>query len=118
MVGELCGKFGIVDVAKMPWFIGVASDIFFTFWVAKDKTILGKKPVNRREIFGICNHFIVFTNLFTVFNDENVHREASVMFRIAGDGKILFTILFAEFRISQPCVPNLLLLIDGAINAV
>ena len=107
------------DEAEVPWFVGVAGDVFFAFGVAEDEAVFREFFVNFGESFAVSNHFVVVAFDRAVgLDDENVDGKAGVVFGVADFGEVLFAIFRSEFWVSRPSVPNFLLFFERAVSAV
>ena len=110
------GEGGIVDVAEMPGLIRIPGNVFFLGKIAENEPEFGKVLMNFSESFGFGNHCVVVADDFAIFDEKDVDGEAGVMLGAADGGEILFTVFFAIFN--EPAVPDVLLLLKRAINAV
>ena len=107
---------GVADVAEVPGLVRIAGDIFFAGEIAKNEVEIGESGVNRGESVGFGQHGVVVADNLAVFHEENVEGEAGVVFGTADGGEILFAVVGTVFF--EPIIPNLLLLVEGTIDAV
>ena len=111
-------EFGVIDVAEMPRFVGIAGYRVFSEGIAQDEAELGEVLMNLGEDFGFGNHGVVIADDFAVFNQEDVDGESGMMLGTADGGEILLAVFRTEFGVGRPSVPDFLLLIERAVDAV
>lgn len=112
------GEGGIADVAEMPGLIRIPGNVFFLGKIAENEPELSKVLMNFSESFGFGNHCVVVADDFAVFDEKDVDGESGVMLRTTNRGEILFTVFYSFFGVGRPGVPDVLLLLERAINAV
>lgn len=112
------GESGVTDVAEVPRLVGIAGNIFFSREIVENETELGEMLMNLGEDFGFGNHCVVVADGFAVFNEKDVDGESGMVFRAADGGEILFAIFWTKFGVGRPGVPDFLLFVERAVDAV